>query len=110
MASCAGPSDVHWSGATMVTSGALRLRGEGSTAEKGFGVKSESGMGIAVDCGAKDPPLAPITSRRPPEETKRETAARSAPEPRWEGSAKIKVVPAAFSGSSSGGDSQRSTR
>src|SRR5712664_4856413 len=110
MASCDGPSDFHSSGATMVTSGALRLRGEGSSAEKGFGVKSESGIGIAADCGAKDAPLAPITSKRPPVETNLETAARSAPEPRPEGSAKINVVPAASSGSSSGGDSHRSTR
>src|ERR1700676_350243 len=110
MASCDGPMDRHWSGATMVTSGALRLREEGSTAENGFGVKSESGTGIAADCGAKDAPLAPITIKRPPAETNRETAARSAPEPCSEGSAKINVVPAASSGSSSGGDSHRSTR
>src|SRR5712671_7508483 len=110
MASCDGRSDFHSSGATMVTSGALRLRGEGSSAEKDFGVKSESGIGIAVDCGAKDAPLAPITSKWPPAETNRETAARSALEPRSEGSAKINMVPAAFSRSSSGGDSHRSTR
>src|ERR1700730_2281308 len=110
MGSCDGRMDFHSSGATMVTSGALRLKGEGSSAEKDFGVKSESGMGIAEDCGAKDAPLAPITSKRPPAETNRETAARSSLEPRAEGSAKINVVPTASSGSSCGGDSHRSTR
>src|SRR6266576_1669664 len=110
MASCDGASELHSSGATIVTSGALRLRGEGSSAEKGLGVKSQSGIGTEADCGAKDAPLAPITSRRPPAETNRETAARSALVPCSEGSAKIKVVSAASSGSSSGGDSQRSTR
>src|SRR5882762_1294187 len=110
MASCDGASELHSSGATIVTSPALRVNGDGSSGEKGLGVKSESGIGTAADCGAKDAPLAPITSRRPPAKTNRETAARSALEPCSEGSAKISVVPVESNGSSTGGDSQRSTR
>src|SRR3989442_15902686 len=94
----------------MVTSAALRLRGDGSSAGKTLGVKFESGIAVEEDCGAKAAPLAPITIRRPPEETNRATAARSAPEGLSEGSAKIRVVPATSSGSSSGGDIQRSAR
>ena len=94
MESCPGARVFHSSGATMVTSGALRLRGDGRTAENGLGVRSESGIGTEVESGAKFAPAAPITSRRPPFETNRETAARSALEPRSVGSAKISVVPA----------------
>src|SRR5882757_2690733 len=107
MASWCGARVAHSSGATIVTSGAFRLKGEGNSTEKGLGVKSESGIGFAVDCGAKDAPLAPITTRRPPAETKLATAARSSLVPNSEGSAKINVVPAASAGRYSGGDSHR---